>query len=256
MKKSLVVVMVMLFSGMAVSVQAANVAFNPGAVALNIEAGQSAVVNLVANASSNSRYYVITLQVGSTVEQGNLPQSWLNPANVSLNSITGGSISKSLNLEVNVPAGTPGGKYSAVVKPQVVKASEEVVTSDFIVEVEVPSEISCDGAPVLEDVQVGPRNIWAPTEKEVEIDISGTVIVAPGCEVAGTYTMDSNGGDVSGELAIDEAGNFAVKIPIKVAKDAKAKEGTIYNGMLSVVDVLGNRTSQEFFVQVDHNQGK
>jgi hypothetical protein len=68
--------------------------------------------------------------------------------------------------------------------------------------------------------------------------------------------MDSNGGNVSGELAIDDAGNFAVKIPITVAKDAKAKEGTIYNGMLSVVDVLGNRTSQEFFVQVDHNQGK
>ena len=115
---------------------------------------------------------------------------------------------------------------------------------------------ACVGVPTLSNVKIGPQNIWAPTEKEVEIDISGTVVVASGCEVNGTYTIDNNGGPVSGNLDIDIAGNFAVKFPIKVTKDPKAKGGTIYNGTLSVVDAVGSQNSQSFVVQVDHDRGK
>jgi len=256
MKKTMVVVLAMLFLGTAAGVQAANVTFNPGSVTLDVEPGNSGVAKLLVNGSSSSRYYAIKLQLGSTVAQGNLPQGWLKPADVSLMTLLGGATSATTDLVVNVPEGTPGGTYSAVVKPQVLQASEQVVASDITVSVVVPSQVSCTGVPALTNVKVGPSNIWAPTEKDVDIDISGTVVVDTGCKVSGTYAMDSNGGPVSGNLDIDETGNFALKIPIKVAKDAKAKEGTVYNGMLSVVDELGNKTSQEFKVQVDHDRGK
>lgn len=253
MKKTLVVVlMVMMFSGMAVSVQAANVSFNPGSVALTVEPGKSAAATLLVNVSSTAPVYIISMMVGSAVE-GNLPPGWLKQATVKLDPIVGGS-SPSVNLEVNVPAGTPAGKYSAVVTPQVIQATEQVVSNDINLEVDVPSQNSCDGVPALEDVKVGPGNIWAPRDKKVVIDVSGTVVLTTGCEVTGTYTMDSNDGAVSGDLDIDEAGNFAVKIPIKVAKESKAKDGAIYKGMLSVEDAMGNMTSQEFFVQVDHDR--
>ncbi len=256
MKKTLVLLMAMMFSGMAASVQAANVTFNPNSVAMNIEAGNSAIVNLKINANSNASNYGIILQLGSGEVKGNLPQGWLKPVNVTLFSIIGGATSKTTKLEVNVPEGIPGGTYLGVVTPQIVNSTEPVVAGDFTVEIVVPSQVSCSGVPALANVKVGPSNIWAPTEKDVEINVSGTVVVDTGCKVTGTYAMDSIGGPVAGSINIDDAGNFAAKFPIKVAKDAKAKQGTVYNGMLSVVDEIGNKTSQEFFVQVDHDRGK
>jgi len=256
MKKTLVLLMAMMFSGVAVGVQAATVHFSPGAVAMTIEPGKAAAINLSVNGNSNARYYEITLMVGTAVTQGNLPASWLKPAVANLFSMVGGSTTAAINLEVDVPAGTLGGRYTAVIKPQLIRASEDVSLSDISVAVEVPSQASCTGVPSLANVKVGPSNIWAPTEKDVDINVSGSVVVDTGCKVTGTYAMDSNGGPVSGNLNIDETGNFAVKIPIKVAKDAKAKQGTVYNGMLTVVDELGSKTTQEFFVQVDHDRGK
>ena len=252
MKKTVVVLTALLFSGMAASVQAAHVSFNPGAVKINVEAGKSSATPIQVNADSTGPVFIIKLQVGSTVE-GNLPPSWLKPANLILDTIVAGP-STSMNLEVAVPDGTPGGIYSAIVKPQVVQATESVTSEDLTVEVEVPSQSSCNGVPGLENVVVGPTDIWAAREKEVEINVAGTVVVAPDCQVSGTVTMESNGGAVSAPLAIDDLGNFTAGIPITVAKDAKAKEGTVYNGLLTVVDELGSMASMEFFVEVDHDR--
>ena len=116
--------------------------------------------------------------------------------------------------------------------------------------------VDCDGGTVFENVKIGPENIWAPTNKKLEIDISGTVVAAPGCEVEGAYTMESNDGPVAGDFVIAADGNFTLKIPITVSKNGKEKEGSTYNGTLSVVDGEGNKTSHMFFVTVDHNRGK
>lgn len=136
-----------------------------------------------------------------------------------------------------------------------VQAADSFLPRGFSPPVEEPVN-ACVGVPTLSNVKIGPQKIWAPVEQEVEVDISGTVIAARGCAVNGTYTIDNNGGPVSGNLDIDVAGNFAVKFPIKVTKDPKAKGGTIYNGQLSVVDALGNGSSHAFLVQVDHDRGK
>ena len=254
MKRALVVLMAMLFAGMAANVQAANVTFNPGSVALTVEPGKSAAVNLVVNADSRASY-TINLRVGS-LAQGNLPPGWLRPANVSLVARRGGVSAAAMSLVVNVPADTPGGTYTAVVTPQILQATEPVVSRGVAVVVEVPSQKKCTGVPAFENVKVGPENIWAPKNKEVEIDISGTVVVAPGCEVAGTYSMESNDGPVAGDLTIDADGNFAQKINVKVSKKGKAREGRVYNGELVVVDAEGNSATKGFFVKVGHDRGK
>jgi hypothetical protein len=244
----------MVFAGLVVSAQAANIKFNPGAVSLTVEPGKSAVATLVASADSTAPY-TIYLNVGS-MTQGNLPASWLSPANISLSARRGGVSSAGMRLAVNVPADTPGGKYSALVTPRILRTTEAVSSTGVTVTVDVPSQKKCTGLPSFKNVKVGPENIWAPKNKEVEIDVSGTVIVDPGCEVSGSYTMESNNGPVTGDLIIDAGGNFAQKVNVAVSKQGKAREGKVYNGVLTVVDVEGNSVAQGFFVKVAHDRGK
>ena len=255
MKRALVVLMAMTFAGMAVSVQAANVTFNPGSVALTVEPGKSAVANLMVNAESRAPH-TIYLRVGSVLAQGNLPANWVKPANVGLVSRRGGGSTSPMSLAVYVPANTPGGTYTAVITPQVLRATEAVVSSGVSIVVEVPSKKKCNGAPLFENVKVGPENIWAPKSSDIEIDISGTVVVAPGCEVTGSYSIESNNGPVTGDLIIGAGGNFAQKINVTVSKNGKDKEGAVYNGEIAMLDAEGNGATKGFFVKVEHDRGK
>ena len=254
MKRSLVVLMAMIFAGMAASVQAANVTINPGSVALTVEPGTSAVANLVVTADSRTPY-TIYLNVGR-IAQGDLPAGWLRPVDLSLATRTGGVATSVLALVVNVPDATPSGSYTALVIPQVLRTTEAVNTRGFTVVVEVPEQKKCTGPPAFENVKVGPENIWAPKRRRVEIDVSGNVVKAPGCEVTGNYSMESIYGPVTGELAIGPDGAFAQKIKVKLSKHGKARRGKVYNGELTVVDAEGNSATQGFFVKVGHDRGK
>ena len=255
MKRSLVVLMAMFFAGMAVSAQAANVTFNPGSVALTIEPGNSAVADLVVTADSATGY-TIYLRVGSVLgPDSNMPASWLNPAELGFVS-RGGASSSRISLVVSIPADTPGGRYTAMITPEVIQATQAVDSGGVAVTVDVPSQKKCASLPAFKNVTVGPQNIWAPKNRKVEIDISGTVVVDPGCEVTGTYEMESNRAPVTGKLALDPGGNFAQKITITMSRHGKDRDGKVYNGKLSVVDAEGGWVTQGFFVKVDHDRGK
>ena len=112
------------------------------------------------------------------------------------------------------------------------------------------------GTPIFKDVTVGPESIWAPKTQEVEIKISGAVVVAPGCEVTGTYSMKTTDGPAAGKLTIEADGSFEVNINGKFSKNPKDKDGTVYKGELTVIDAEGNGASKGFFVNVAHDRGK
>ena len=256
MKKVLVVSMAIMFAGMAAIAQAANVTFNPGSVALTCEPGKSTVAKLMANADSASSYSIY-MQVGSVMTQGNLPPGWLKPAVVSLAARSGGVVTSPMDIVIDVPPDTPGGKYSAVITPEVLQSTVPVVSNDVSIVVEVSGQMSkCDGMPAFKNVKVGPESIWAPRDKKVAVDVSGTVVVAPDCEVSGTYEMESNDGQKTGKLNIGADGKFAQKIPVMVSRKGKTREGKTYNGKLAVVDAEGNGVTRGFFVKVGHDRGK
>ena len=228
--------MALIFAGLAVSAQAANITFNPGSVALTIEPGKSAVANLLVTTDSRNTY-----TIALDIARGDDLTGWLSPTNFRLSGTT------RLPLIVKVPANTKGGTYTAFVIPRA------QASGGFTIVIEVPFKKKCDGVLNFKNVQVGPENIWAPKSREVEIRISGTVDVAPDCKVEGTYSMEFNDRLVAGDLALDADGNFDQKIAITVSKKGIAKEGKIYNGKLAVVDAEGNSVSQGFFVKVDHD---
>ena len=82
MKRTFVVLMAIMFAGMAVSVQAADVTFKPGSVDLTLEPGNSAVKTLEANGNSVSAAHTIMVSVGAdSVLTGDeeITHDWLVP---------------------------------------------------------------------------------------------------------------------------------------------------------------------------------
>ncbi|MCK4837703.1 MAG: hypothetical protein KAS94_02815 [Desulfobulbaceae bacterium] len=136
------------------------------------------------------------------------------------------------------------------------RATEPVVSSGMTVIIEVQSQEKCTGTPIIKNVLFGPENVWAPKSSDAEIKITGTVIVAPGCEFTGTYSMASDDEPSTGNFTADENGNFALAITGKFSKNAKDKEGTIYDGKLTVVDANEKRAEHNFFVTVGHDRRK
>ncbi|MCK4837819.1 MAG: hypothetical protein KAS94_03395 [Desulfobulbaceae bacterium] len=258
MKRWLIVLMAIMFAGMAVNVQAADVSFAPGSKAITVEPGKSAIAKMVVNGSSTVPY-TIYLRIGSLLDQGgNLPAGWLKPVIVSLTALGGEESSADMDLVINVPADTPAGTYSAVMRPQVMRRTTVPVNSDgATIVVDVPSMKKCDGAPIFNNVQIAPDDIWATKETTLDFDVTGTVVVAPGCDVEGTYTMESNDGPVSGDFAIASTdGSFSVTIPITVSKKGQGKEDITYNGSLTALDAEGSSAVKEIYVTVAHDRGK
>ncbi len=253
MKRMLTLSIVVLLSVLAANVQAANLSFNPDAVELAVSPGAHAIATIEAKLDA-AGFCAVDMEIDLTDSQGNLPHGWFPPARVRLGTRTGVA-SAPVALKVNVPADAPAGKYSARVKPRIARATESVESDDIILVVQVLADNKCDGSLAFENVKVGPENIWAPTDKEVMIELSGNIVVSLGCEVKGVYSMESNNGPVAGNLDIED-GSFVRQFPVMVSKTGKDKEGTAYQGTLSIEDEAGNKAIQGFLVTVDHDRGK
>jgi hypothetical protein len=243
----------MVFGIITAKAQAASVSFNPNSVKFTLLPGESGVAGVETNLESTG-YCFVSMGIDPNNSQGNLPPSWLMPASVSLATRTGGITSAQMALELIVPADAPAGVYSAAVKPDIERSSEPVAATDITIVVEIPSK--CNEMLSIENLQVGPENIWAPLNKEVEIEVSGTVVAAPDCEVGGSYSLETNNGNVAGGLVLDADGNFIQGMVVTVSREgiSDGEGNTTYRGLLSVEDEEGNKASREFFVQIDHDR--
>ncbi len=255
MKKVLVVSMAIMFAGVAAIAQAANVTFNPGSVEVTCEPGTKAVAKLMANAESTEGF-TMYLQVDSVLDEGII----VGPAAISLAAGAGGGVATSpMDLEVDVPVGTPGGTYRAVITPTVMmsNSTEPDVINNVTIDVNVPGEMKkCNDKPAFKDVKVGPKNVRAPRNGVVKIKLSGSVVADPDCKATGKYSMESSGDPVTGDLDINADGSFEQRIAVKVSKKKYSRNGKTYNGTLSLVDEEGQEASQGFFVKVGHDRGK
>jgi uncharacterized membrane protein len=258
MKKILIATITVFLTVMVANVQAAQVTFNPGSVALTVEAGKSAVANLTVTANSDVPYEIF-LRVGDIVVQGNMPHNWLVPAEAELLGRRGNS-SSSMKLEVRVPAGTNSGTYTATLPPSILPTTTVPVTNDNIaIQVKVQPQRKCAGAPDFENVEVSPNDIWAPKTEEVAVTVSGTTVVTPGCKVTGTYSLQSNDGLKEGKFTIEPDGKFSVKINGKFSKkgtDKNGKDANVYNGLLTLTDEASSWRTKKFFVKVAHDRRK
>jgi hypothetical protein len=257
MKKKLIVLMtsIIVVTGLVLNVQAANVSFNPNVVLVKVMPGDSASSTLTAHGFSSQSYF-LNLSIGSKLENSNIPQGWITPVNLNLVSRTGGRSASSVNLSVDVPPGTKAGYYSGMILPEDLHSSEPVSSGRISVRIEViESQEICSGLPVFSDFRIMPESVWAPADRDVEIDISGVVSVANGCDVTAGYAMESNNGFVKGDITLDQDGNFSENFVVNISRSGRDKNGKVFDGELFAVDQDGNMATLQFHVTVLHDKG-
>jgi hypothetical protein len=257
MKKGVTVLLLAtMLIGLNVSAQAANVEFSPALIRFHVAPGQAEMsnINLTASSAIGSP---LTITVGSRV-LGNLPATWFRPAIADFIFGPDGTASSPLQLGVAIPPDALPGLYSGAVIPETWRGGEPVFSRGLYVVIEVAPQNACAASPVFENIEITPQEIWAPSDRNVEIHISGNIQVGTNCDISNItagYWFEDNTGSVSGEFNLDDQGNFAQDISVIVSRSGKDKDGRTYSGLLSAEDGSGKKTDLEFFVTVAHDKG-
>jgi hypothetical protein len=255
MKKVHIVLLLFIFIGLALNVQAANVFFDPSMTELKVMPGETGKAALKVTGSARMNYS-LSFKVGSKFGNGNIPPGWLIPADVSLTSPLGGSSTSTMDLVVNIPPDAEAGTYSGQLLPEDLGSSERIISSGVTLSIEVAApRTACSGLPEISAIALEPFNVWAPTDRDVEINISGAISVAEGCEVTAWYTMQSNNGPVQGDISIGSGGVFEEKAKVNVSRSGTDKFGRVFNGTVFAEDAEGNQNSVNFSVTVLHDRG-
>ena len=136
MKKALIVITLLLISGFAINVQAANVTFVPNIVKLKVKPGQTGRTAITVYGFSKSTYSLNFL-VGSKQKNGNIPLKWLTSAYLWLDSDKNGTSSRPMDFIVTVPPDATPGTYSGLLVPDDMRCSESITSPGVIVAIEV-----------------------------------------------------------------------------------------------------------------------
>ena len=254
MKKALIFLVSAIVVGLALNAHAASVTFDPSLIEFKVPPGETGKTPLTIHGFSSNTYN-LNFRVGSKLGNGNVPLGWLNQVDVSLGSRTGGASSSSKELVVSVPADAEVGTYTGVLEPEVIRSSEPLSSPGVMIAIEVTEPLStCTGHLEIDISDIKPTNIWAPTDRDIEIEISGNVS-AGGCEVAAAgYTLNSNTGPIAGDITLEPDGSFSEKFTANLSRSGSDKDGKVYSGSLSAVDEEGNEKTVPFDVMVLHDK--
>ena len=256
MKKVLIAILSSLIIGLALNVQAASVTFDPGEAVFKVAPSETDSASLTVHGFSSAPYSLL-MMIGSKMENSNIPPGWLVPVYLMLNSRDGGESATSMNLAISVPPEATAGFYTGVLVPEAMRSSETITSEGLIVSIEVTEpQASCSGVPMFSNVEISPQDIWAPTDLDVAINISGNLSVDAGCEATAGYAMESNNGMVQGDISIAPDGSFTERVMVNVSRSGQDKDGRVFNGSLYAMNAEGERANLDFAVTVLHDKGK
>jgi hypothetical protein len=201
------------------------VAYSPNSPVVEVPAGGSGQVPVMVSATGPSNFFVVYAQQ----VQGSVPAAW-----VVASPHAGFGLPASTLFTVNVPEGTPPGKYKSTVFSYVsgVHGGGSLVESMTLeVVVSEPPPPLCDSGPAFDLSVSGDAAIWAAMKSTQEVVIKGRVVLAEGCELDGlvSWNVDDEYDDhePSGMVSAEDLG-FEVSIPIEVFRKGSDKNGRLY----------------------------
>lgn len=253
MRRLVFVLMVLLAVGVATSAQGATLSYAPGEVSMTVEPGQTGTVKVVVTPEGQSTGFFY-IKMGAKVV-GDIPRRWIAPR---MYRVAGSDVST--RIVVRVPADAQDGTYTAHVRPTLLWNNEPVDVGEGVeltltVAAEKPG---CQEAPVLSDMKIGPEDLFAPNHKMVDVEVTGQLAMAENCELKRVwYVLEDEYGqyDATGDIQPDASGALAVKIPVKVERRGKDKDGRVYKIYVYAEDVDGRKSGEGFVVRVLHDRG-
>lgn len=229
---------------------AADLLYSPNAVALAIEPGTSAQVQMDITMATVGMSQMVRF-LGS-VEGGNLPASWVTSSSY-YKFISKYSPVVSTTLTIAVPADTAPGVYSGYVYSWAGFKPIGMGTGMYL---EITVASPCDAAPDIDLTGLSPDMIWPPNHKMVDVVAQGFVTNPIGCEMHTLYydIVDEYGVYTgSGEIEFDADGNFEVPIPVEASRLGQDKDGRTYSITISAENDGGISTLGPFDVLVPHD---
>ena len=136
MKKSFPFLLAAIFLGLALHAQAASVIFEPRELTLKIAPGETGRRAITVHGFSNTAYSLNFL-VGSRLQNGNLPRSWLTAAYLWLDAKAESASTCTMDLVVSVPPDAKPGTYTGHLVPDDMRSSESISSKGVIISIEV-----------------------------------------------------------------------------------------------------------------------
>ena len=240
----------------ATEVQAAQISFAPNGLTVNVAQGETVSVPIAVsleNTSLPNSYASFELaHVG-----GSLDRNWINSGvYMSLNSWYK---TRQAVLQIKVPADAQGGSYNGILKTVWLRSNESVAPAEFEINVDVDSFVSCSQVPLFSNIAASQQSINLRNNKQVHIELSGSVTVPDGCEIdSAQYQLTDEYGelDIIEELQVDEGGSFAVAIPMVASRKGDDKDGRLYTVKFVAENEAGVGESVETNIVVKHDNRK
>lgn len=254
---SLLLLLVLPLFLMATEAGAAKISFEPNELNATVAPGEVVTVPVAVtldDTTAPNSYASFSL---SRVD-GTLDPKWINgQLYVSLNSWYK---TRQVPFLVKVPADAKGGKYKSVFRTVWLRSNEQVDPVDLVINVEVGETFACNQKPFFEDISSAEETINARNNKEVAIDLSGSVSSPDGCDIDGAwFELTDEYGELDQkkvDLEINDDGNFSVAVPMVASRKGEDKDGRLYTVKFFAENGAGVGESPVTSVVVLHDNGK
>jgi hypothetical protein len=239
---------------MATEAGAAKITFEPNELTATVAPGEVVTVPVAVtldDTTAPNSYASFSL---SRVD-GTLDPTWINrQVYVSLNSTYN---TRQVPFQVKVPAEAKGGKFKGVFRTVWLRSNEQVAPADLVINVEV---LSCKEPPLFSDISSSEETINVRNNKEVAIDLSGSVSSPDECGIVNVeYQLIDEYGELSQQpipLEINDNGTFSVAVPMVASRKGGDEDGRLYTVKFFAENDAGVVEGPETSVIVLHDNGK
>ena len=240
----------------ATNLEAAQITFSPNGLTVNVAPGEaisvpfSATLSGTAGSNSYANFGLIHIK-------GTLDRSWVKSrVYFSLNSWYK---TRQAILHISAPADAKNGVYTGVFGTVWLRSNETIVPAEFVINVEIGELLSCSQLPIFSDITSSEEAINARNNKEVAIDLAGSISVPEGCEIENArYQLTDEYGELDQEqaIALNNDGSFSVAIPMVASRKGNDKDGRLYTVRFMAENEAGVSESGETSITVTHDNSK
>lgn len=237
-------------------VKAAQLSFEPAELTVSVAPGERVAVPVSVSLQDTSLPNSYA-SFGLSYTGGSLDRAWVNSqVYISLNSWYK---TRQFLLHIQVPPTAEGGVYTGVLNTAWLRSNETVAPVEFRINVEVDSLVSCSQVPLFSDILSAQSAINTRNNKEVPVELSGSVSVTDGCEISSaSYLLTDEYGELdrTEDVTINADGSFSVAVPMIASRRGNDKDGRLYTVKFLAENEAGIGESVETNIVVMHDNGK
>jgi hypothetical protein len=236
---------------------AAKITFEPNELTATVAPGEVVIVPVTVSLDDTTAPNSFA-SFGLSQVDGTLDRAWIN--NQIYLSLSSTNNKRQVPFQFKVPADAKGGKYKSVFRTVWLRSNEQVDPVDLVINVEVGETFACNQTPFFEYISSAEETINARNNKEVAIDLSGSVSSPDGCDIdEAWFELTDEYGELDQkkvDLEINDDGNFSVSVPMVASRKGNDKDGRLYTVKFFAENDAGVGESPETSVVVLHDNGK